>query len=106
MRRHYLHRQAVAWKLWTLSAFLREQTIQRVDLLKIDAEQSEHDILAGLDEGDWPPIRQVVVEVHQGEEATRAIVALLSWHGFRTAIDPNPAMPGLALVYGTRRAGV
>ena len=105
VRRHYLRRQAVTCNLWTLSSFLREWNIRRVDLLKIDAEQSEHDILAGLDEGDWSVIRQVVVEVHQGEEATRAIVALLGRHGFRTAIDPNPAMPGLALVYGTRRAG-
>jgi FkbM family methyltransferase len=105
VRRYYLHRQSVTCNLWTLSAFLREWNIGVVDLLKIDAEQSEHDILAGLDEGDWSAIRQVVVEVHQGEEATRAIVALLSRHGFRTAIDPNPAMPGLDLVYGTRRAG-
>ena len=102
VRRHYLRREAVTCNLWTLSAFLRDWNIQRVDLLKIDAEQSEHDILAGLDEGDWPMIRQVVVEVHQGEEATQAIVTLLGRHGFRTAIDPNPAMPGLTLVYGTR----
>ncbi len=102
VRRHYLSRQAVTCKLWTLSAFLHEWNISRVDLLKIDAEQSEHDILAGLDKRDWPMIRQIVVEVHKGEEATRAIVGLLNGNGLRTSIDPNPAMPGLDLVYGTR----
>ena len=66
------------------------------------AEQSEHQILAGLAEEDWPRIRQTVVEVHGGEEATRAIVELLVQRGYHTAVEPNPAIPALSLVYGVR----
>jgi hypothetical protein len=68
----------------------------------MDAEQSEEQILAGLAEEDWPKIRQIVVEVHGGVAATRAMTELLRQRGFRTAIDPNPAIPTLSLVYGVR----
>ena len=80
----------------------RRHDIPRVDLLKMDAEQSEEQIMAGLAEEDWPKIRQIVVEVHGGAAATRAMTALLGQRGFRTVVDPNPAMPTLSLVYGVR----
>ena len=102
MRRYYLKGQAVTCALWTLSEFLRRQAITRVDLLKIDAEQSEQDILAGLAEGDWPLVRQVVVEVHGGEGATADMAGLLRRRGFRTGIEPNPTFPSLSLVFGVR----
>jgi hypothetical protein len=34
--------------------------------------------------------------------ATRAMLAMLTQRGFRTAVDPNPAIPTLSLVYGVR----
>jgi FkbM family methyltransferase len=105
VRRYYLKGQAVTCALWTLSEFLRRHALTRVDLLKIDAEQSEQDILAGLAEEDWPVIRQVVVEVHGGEEATGDLVGLLRRRGFRTGVEPNPTFPSLSLVYGTRPGG-
>jgi FkbM family methyltransferase len=106
IRRYYLKKQVVTCELWTLSDFLREQALTRVDLLKVDAEQSEQHILAGLAEEDWPKIRQVVVEVHQGEKATQAMMALLRQRGFRTAVEPNPTFPSLSLVYGVRQNGM
>jgi FkbM family methyltransferase len=105
VRRYYLKGQAVTCALWTLSEFLRRQAITRVDLLKIDAEQSEQDVLAGLAEGDWPLIRQVVVEVHGGEGAAADMVGLLRRRGFLTGVEPNPTFPSLSLVYGTRPGG-
>ena len=77
VRKYHLKKQTVTCELWTLSGFLRRYDVRRVDLLKIDAEQSERHILAGLAEKDWPKVRQVIVEVHEGEEATRAVVGLL-----------------------------
>jgi len=106
IRRYYLKKQVVTCELWTLSDFLRDHAIARVDLLKVDAEQSEQHILAGLAEEDWPKIRQMVVEVHQGDEATRAMTALLRRRGFRTAVAPNPSFPSLSLVYGVRPSGM
>ena len=105
VRRYYLKKQAVTCELRTLSEFLRKHGIARVDLLKVDAEQSEQHILAGLDEEDWPKIRQVVVEVHGGNEATRAMVELLRRRGYHTAEEPNPSFPTLSLVYGIRQGG-
>lgn len=102
VRKHYLKAQPVSCELDTLSRFLARHQIARVDLLKVDTERSERPILAGLADSDWPRIRQMIVEVHEGEEATRSMVELLSRRGFRTAVEPNPSFPGLSLVYGVR----
>jgi FkbM family methyltransferase len=102
IRKYYFKKETVTCELWNLSEFLRRHDVARVDLLKIDAEQSEEQILAGLADEDWPRIRQIVVEVHAGEAATHAMLALLEQRGFRTAVDPNPAVPSLALVFGVR----
>ena len=102
IRSYYFKKEAVTCELWNLSEFLRRYDIARVDLLKLDAEQSEEQILAGLGEEDWPKIRQIAVEVHGGDQATRAMLELLAQRGYRTAVDPNPAIPTLSLVYGVR----
>ena len=104
VRTYFLKKQDVACELRTLSGFLAEHGIDRVDLLKIDAEQSERPILAGLAEGDWPRVRQIIVEVHEGDDATQALADLLRGRGFRTAVEPNPTFPSLSLVYGVRPA--
>jgi FkbM family methyltransferase len=102
-RRYYLKKETVPCELWNLSEFLHKRQIAQVDLLKLDAEQSEEQIMAGLTEEDWPKIRQIVVEVHGGVAATLAMADTLRQHGFRTAVDPNPAIPTLSLVYGVRK---
>ena len=102
MRRYYLKKETVTCELWNLSEFMRKHKIDKVDLLKLDAEQSEEQILAGIADEDWPKIRQTVIEVHGGEAATHAMVDMLEKRGFRIVIDTNPAMPTLALVYGVR----
>lgn len=102
IRRYHLKKEIVTCQLWNVSEFLRQHDIAQVDLLKLDAEQSEEEILAGVADEDWPKIRQIVVEVHGGADATKAMAAMLTQHGFRTTIDCNPAMPTLALIYGVR----
>jgi len=102
VRKFYLKKQTVQCPMWNLSEFLAKRDIGRVDLLKIDAERSEQNILAGIADGDWPKIRQLIVEVHDGAVATRDLVDMLARRGYRTAVDPNPAMPSLSLVYAVR----
>jgi FkbM family methyltransferase len=102
VRKYYLKSQAVMCELRTLSDFLGQNRIDQVDLLKIDAERSERPILGGLAEDDWPKIRQMVVEVHEGDEATRTMVDLLRCRGFHAAAEPNPTFSSLSLVYATR----
>lgn len=48
----------------TLAAFIREQRLSRIDLLKIDVEGSELAVLRGLDAAGWATVRQLVAEVH------------------------------------------
>ena len=102
IRRHYMKKEVVSCPLWNLSEFLRKHDIAKIDLLKLDAEQSEEAILAGIADADWPKIRQAIIEVHGGTEATRAMTQRLEKRGFRVVMDRNPAMPTLAL--SVRRA--
>ena len=90
-------------ELTTLSAFLRETELERVDLLKIDVERAELDVLDGIAEGDWPRIAQVVAEAHDtGEE----LAVRLRARGFDVVLDQEAAMrgTGVAVVYATRLA--
>jgi amino acid adenylation domain-containing protein/FkbM family methyltransferase len=69
----------------TLSEMIRELKIDRIDLLKIDVERSEAGVLAGIDDGDWPKIRQIVVETH--DDLFEPIMRLLADRGYGVSID-------------------
>ncbi|MDD5581040.1 MAG: FkbM family methyltransferase [Methylobacter sp.] len=69
-------------KVRTLSEIIREQRIDRIDLLKVDVEGSELDVLMGIDKHDWQKIRQVVLEVEHFSERSQEVVALLVKQGF------------------------
>jgi natural product biosynthesis luciferase-like monooxygenase protein/FkbM family methyltransferase len=73
-------------QLRTISEIIRENNVERIDLLKIDVEGSEADVLAGLDPSDWKKIKQLVIEVHTGELLER-IKVLLVRQGFNLSID-------------------
>jgi 31-O-methyltransferase len=88
----------------TLSEVLRTESIDGVDLLKIDVEGAELDVLAGIDEGDWPSIRQVVAELHNDPGRGEGPVEMLAGHGFDVTVDQDPAVQGtsLRIVYAIR----
>jgi FkbM family methyltransferase len=92
-------------ELRTLSSFLREEALARVDLLKIDVERAELDVLAGVEESDWPRIAQVVVDVHDDDGRLATLERTLAGHGFRTTAEQEPAMRGtqVHLLYAVRR---
>ncbi len=73
--------QQTECRLRTVSAVLAETDVEKIDLLKIDAEKSELDILRGIDENDWPRIEQIVLEAHSKEQL-EADVSLLERRGF------------------------
>ncbi|WP_316976532.1 FkbM family methyltransferase [Shumkonia mesophila] len=91
--------ETVRARIDTLSAQMAALGVETVDLLKIDTEGAEREVLAGLDESDWPKIRQLLVEVHLGYEATEAMAADLRGRGFRTAIGAHPLSQGGAAVF-------
>jgi len=47
----------------TLSGIIRENHVERINLLKIDVEGAEMDVLAGIEECHWPLVRQLSMEV-------------------------------------------
>jgi FkbH-like protein/FkbM family methyltransferase len=87
-------------ELRSLSSVIREQGIERIDLLKLDAEKSEWNVLQGIDEEDWPKIRQIVMEIHDADGVLRdRIMGLLAQKGFQCAIEQDRSQAGLYNVY-------
>ncbi|HYP40117.1 MAG TPA: FkbM family methyltransferase, partial [Chloroflexia bacterium] len=82
--------EQIICQMRTLSDVIAEQAVERIDLLKIDAENSEWDVLAGIKEEDWPKIRQIVMEVHSSEMRYR-IAEFLAGRQYEVSIDqPSP----------------
>ncbi|MGW4652621.1 amino acid adenylation domain-containing protein, partial [Kitasatospora sp. NPDC004289] len=69
-------------RLRTLSEVIAEQGIDRIDLLKVDVENAEYEVLKGIDEADWPKIRQLVVELHDVDGRLALVEGLLASLGY------------------------
>jgi 31-O-methyltransferase len=91
--------------LRTLSEIIDEEKVTRIDLLKIDAEKSEAEILAGIRPEHWSLIQQTVIEVSDESGRLSAIQRLLADHGFQVVTDQDPLLKNTALfnVFATRR---
>ena len=91
----------------TLSQIIREQRIERIDLLKIDVEKSEFDVLLGLEPEHWPLVRQIVLEVHDIEGRLEHVRQMLGRAGFEVVVEQDSllAETNIHTVYG-RRASI
>src|SRR6185503_18942728 len=69
-------------QLKTLSEVIRDEGVTKIDLLKIDVEKGELEVLAGINDDDWPKIDQIVMEVHDLDGRVRKVTEMLSRHGF------------------------
>ena len=98
--------ETLSCDLRTLSSALAEEGIEVVDLLKVDVERAELEVLNGIDERDWPRIRQVVAEVHDQGSRVEAIEAALRRHGFAVAVEQDSGMSGtdVHMLYARREA--
>lgn len=96
--------ESVECEFRTVSDALREEVIDSVDLLKIDVEGAELDVLAGIEQQDWPRIRQVAGELHLDEPGRDELVATLRDHGFEVSTVQEPTMKGtpIHLFYAIR----
>jgi len=82
-----------------LSDIIREEGIERIDLLKVDVQRAELDVLKGIEENDWEKIQQLVMEVHdrRGEKSEgrlAEIVALLEGHGYELVTEQEELLKG------------
>jgi FkbM family methyltransferase len=101
-----LRRQAVRCRMQTLSEFVRQREIKRIDLLKVDVEKAELDVLHGIENDDWGKIRQAVIEVHDVEDRLSTITALLCSHGLANITVEQPVTnlnSNIFTVFATRR---
>lgn len=94
--------QQVSCRMRRLSDVRRELGVEWIDLLKIDVEGGEEAVLDGIDDQDWPRIRQLVLEVH-GEEARDRVATRLRGRGFTTAAAQQDMLrdSGMWIVYAT-----
>jgi len=96
----------VQCEVTTVSAVLREHALDTVDLLKIDVEGAEWDVLQGIEPGDWPRLRQLVLEVHDVDGRTDRVRALLERHGYRVTVEAadweSMRLRGLCNVFAVR----
>lgn len=100
-----LRRSTHECPMTSLSAVIRENQIDKIDLLKIDAEKSELDIIDGIEDGDWPKIAQLVIEIHdRTQEAVKRIADVLTAKGYRCAVEHERLLEhsGLFNLYATR----
>ncbi len=83
------------------------QGLEVVDLLKVDVERAELDVLRGIADGDWPKIRQLVMEVHDVNGALGAVRELLISKGsFATCVvEQDTQLEGSTLynLYATQQ---
>jgi amino acid adenylation domain-containing protein/FkbM family methyltransferase len=78
-------------RLRRLSDVMREEGVERIDLLKVDVQRSELDVLLGIEAADWCRIGQVVMEVHDRKGTASAgrveqIRELLERQGFAVTV--------------------
>ena len=83
--------EKVSCQIRTLSEIIQENKIERIDYLKVDAENYEKQVLAGIMDEDWEKIQQVAMEVHEhiegGENLLEEINELLKKKGFKVTLD-------------------
>jgi hypothetical protein len=100
--------EKIVCKLRPLSDIIQENSIERVNLLKIDAENYERQVLAGILDNDWKFIKQISMEVHEhikgGENLLNEIIELLESKNFKVKIGEEDlsARLGVYMVYAKK----
>ena len=100
--------QTFTCRLRTVSEVIRENNVERIDLLKLDVEKAELDVLMGIENDDWAKIDQVVMEIHDIGGRLKTVTDMLEAHGFNYVLDQDAAFinTGLYHIYAVhpRRA--
>jgi 31-O-methyltransferase len=78
----------------TVSEVVASEGVEEIGLLKINVEKAEADVLAGIDERDWPKVGQITMQVHDLGGRVAAVRDDLAGRGFRVAVDQDPLLAG------------
>ncbi|MFM9964602.1 MAG: FkbM family methyltransferase [Planctomycetaceae bacterium] len=100
-----LHAKAeqVTCEIKSISQIIEENKLQHIDLLKIDAENSEVEILKGIQEDHWPRIKQLIVEIHPGpDEPLDQVLSILDSHGLTWTVGEDQMQHPAPTVFARR----
>ncbi len=79
--------QKITCQIRTLSDVIAENRVEKINMLKIDAENYEKQVLAGIKDEDWEKIDQIAMEVHThikgGEDLLNEMIDLLRNKNFK-----------------------
>jgi 31-O-methyltransferase len=78
----------------TVSSVIEAERVDRIDLLKIDVEKSELDVIDGIDEGHWPLVKNLVVEIHDIDGRVASLAERLRARGFVVSCDQSELLRG------------
>jgi len=99
------HSQEYTCALRTISDVIAEYKIEQIGLLKIDCEGAEYDCLEGIQKEDWDKIKQVVVEVHNKNDAVEKVKYYLQNMGLtKQVVEQERALTNTSLynIYARR----
>jgi len=86
--------------LRTLSEFIEEHGIKRIDLLKIDVEKAELDVLNGITDDHLSMVRQLVMELHDIDGRKVEIENRLRNNGFdRIIFEADFSVPSVEEIF-------
>ena len=86
-------------RLKTISEVIREESVEHIDLLKVDVQRAEFDVLRGVKEGDWARIAQIVMEVHDDEGRENGgrvakVVSFLEERHYQVVVEQDDSLQG------------
>jgi len=98
--------QEYVCQLRSISEVMHEAAVPAIGLLKIDAEGSELNILAGIRDDDWGRIRQIVMEIHDPRGVARSDAEkILTERGYTCVFEEEKRLSesGIVNCYARRR---
>ncbi|HEX4143247.1 MAG TPA: FkbM family methyltransferase [Pirellulales bacterium] len=98
-------RQEFTCDLRSVSEAMAIAGVDRIALLKIDAEGSELEILRGIRAEDWPRIDQIAMEIHDADGQRAAETRrMLEEHGFQCVFEQDSRFQdtGIVNAYASR----
>ena len=103
-----LSKESQICQLKSLSQVIKEEAINSIDLLKIDAENVEMDVINGIEAADWAKIKQIIVEVYDQDGRLDAIKEILHNRGFKVSAFQSTELNGTKFydVYCTREIDI
>jgi len=102
--------EEVECKIRKLSQVLKEEGIDKIDILKVDVEGAELDVMKGMSTEDWKMVQTFAVEVHDGDSIRNlaGVRDILTKNGFtdiRQVQDPSCIDIKLYQLVATRPSG-